>query len=1205
MRPSSPPSIGPLIRRARRPAAAVAAEDGAPLSSADDPPSASAAQQAPLDPAEVAAWLRQYATPFSQLTPRSLGLFAALLREERAPGASRLERAGSAANRVIVVRQGCVRVSVPPAGRGKGGSDDDDDDDDGDGDYDYEGSQGESDPQQPSSPSSPSPAAATAFAASARAGPGAVLGLSAVLLKQPAPSDVRANGDCVLWAAPAEDVRAMAAAHPEAALELGLRLSLSLSARANEAEAELEAEQARQRVLAPFRVAQPRSGVVGTSRYADALRRQIVTAARDRSRRPVYIFGEPGLHKDDLAALAHFGGVDRARPLIRIDCARYSSSGGGGAGGGGGDSIVDSGGLLLELFGRGSRGGLLHYLRDGALLLSNVQRLPAGVLPVLAELVRQGTYQPLPALAALAAASGGGGSAGGQSLSSLVLLAPPMRRSPARIIMTAAKQVPALAAAVNAAAPRAVVAAEEEEKVGTAAATAAAAPRPAAAAEPESFSSSSSAAVAKAAAAGPRALPQTPRVINVPPLRVRRADVIDIVRYQLRLLERTGGGPRLALSLGARNMLEAYAWPDNAAEVEVVIGRAVQQATSLAGGAAAAAAAAAAAGGGGAGRAASAAAGAGAGLLSSLRRGGQPPRPPPAVTLEPELFWGVAEDRDRLRLNLLSTVPRLRAFLRSRFWPDVFNADVVRPAFVAVVLLLFLGPQTRDANVALNFFWNGWWPLSFVAYLFLGRIWCSFCPFQVFGQLAQDLRVRAQGRGVLARWPRAELERYGGWFMLALFFAILVWEEGWDLPQNAALSSWLLLLITAGAIVGSFFFEKRVWCRYLCPIGAMNGAFAKMAMTEVRGKQGVCAASCTTYGCYRGQGEPEQWWSDENRAPVPIVVAPEGLADPGCPVGSHPAQLTDNRNCVLCMQCLKACPHRSVEFRFRPPGIDLWGPAGARHEAVAHEAAMVLMLLGAVYLHRLPALTVQLLGSDGGGGEGAAARLSALWPGAGPGAPAGPEAFYLAEPLRPALEWWMAHRPEHVAVSAAVLCAPGLLAWAVDAGQRLWSAAAQRRQAAAASRAVLVAAAASASSLGGGGGGAAAAVAMQQSPPQQLQQQRPPVPLPPFLELSYAYMPLTWAATLAHYEGQMLLELGRLLPVTAATFGAAEWGERFLPAVQADPAVVAFLQGATLAAGCGASLALGRRLAARPWIEIAPQVALTLGLTAELWRLIV
>lgn len=43
--------------------------------------------------------------------------------------------------------------------------------------------------------------------------------------------------------------------------------------------------------------------------------------------------------------------------------------------------------------------------------------------------------------------------------------------------------------------------------------------------------------------------------------------------------------------------------------------------------------------------------------------------------------------------------------------------------------------------------------------------------------------------------------------------AILVWEEVWDLPQTAYLSSWLLLIITFGAMIGSWHFERRIWCR--------------------------------------------------------------------------------------------------------------------------------------------------------------------------------------------------------------------------------------------------------------------------------------------------------------------------------------------------------------------------------------------------------
>ena len=47
-------------------------------------------------------------------------------------------------------------------------------------------------------------------------------------------------------------------------------------------------------------------------------------------------------------------------------------------------------------------------------------------------------------------------------------------------------------------------------------------------------------------------------------------------------------------------------------------------------------------------------------------------------------------------------------------------------------------------------------------------------------------------------------DKWGGWFLLAMFGAILTWEEVWDLPNSAALSAWLLLLITAGAMICSW-----------------------------------------------------------------------------------------------------------------------------------------------------------------------------------------------------------------------------------------------------------------------------------------------------------------------------------------------------------------------------------------------------------------
>lgn len=77
-------------------------------------------------------------------------------------------------------------------------------------------------------------------------------------------------------------------------------------------------------------------------------------------------------------------------------------------------------------------------------------------------------------------------------------------------------------------------------------------------------------------------------------------------------------------------------------------------------------------------------------------------------------------------------------------------------------------------------------------------------------------------------------------------------------------------------------------------------------MVEIRGRQGVCSANCSTYSCIKGG---------------PAVG--EGLQTDGCPMAYHSAQLPDNSFCVQCMNCLKACPNGSVEIRLRPPGFDL------------------------------------------------------------------------------------------------------------------------------------------------------------------------------------------------------------------------------------------------------------------------------------------
>jgi len=613
--------------------------------------------------------------------------------------------------------------------------------------------------------------------------PGALINFQPLLLDQPTRETVVTQSDCELLFVPAAQFKALVSQYPEISRVFSQQLAQDLA----QVSSQLSFEQERAYILRPYLVTKAKRGIVGRSRYAVRLRQEIQQASQERQ--SVLIFGEPGLEKDNKAALIHFGSPYRREPAINVDCSKLQTSG-------------------AELFGRaGGKPGLIEALGEGTLALNNSHELPQELYEPIAELLKTGTYTPVNRPGA-----------------------PPAQKQTchARIILISEKTVPAL-----------------DPLVG--------------------------------------------RTIKVPPLRVRKADLDDQLRYYINLICRSKGVPKPRITPEALRQLQDYDFPNNLSELANLAERAVVQLQGT-------------------------------------------------TELTEEILWPSRSKQKRLRLNLFNASPSFRRFLRSPWWPDRLNYWVILPLYTLVVVLMFVGPQTRDQNIGLNLFWAWWWPLILLGFPFVGRLWCAICPFMIYGEIAQKLSLWLVPRQ-LKRWPRQSAEKWGGWFLFGLFALILLWEELWELENTAYLSACLLLLITAGAIIFSAIFERRFWCRYLCPIGGMNGMFAKLSIAELRAQQGTCSAECTTYQCYKGG-----------------PAKGEGQETMGCPLYSHPAQMQDNRDCVLCMTCLKACPHRSVELNLRPPGIELW----TTHKPRSYEVALMLLLLGAVFLHRLPAVRAQL-----------------------------------------------------------------------------------------------------------------------------------------------------------------------------------------------------------------------------------------------------
>jgi uncharacterized membrane protein HdeD (DUF308 family) len=125
-------------------------------------------------------------------------------------------------------------------------------------------------------------------------------------------------------------------------------------------------------------------------------------------------------------------------------------------------------------------------------------------------------------------------------------------------------------------------------------------------------------------------------------------------------------------------------------------------------------------------------------------------------------------------------------------------------------------------------------------------------------------------------------------------------EEYTHMAYSVNKTAYLIFSILIAAIIVDFIFEKSAWCRHLCPLGGMGGIFSMSSMIEIRSNRNVCTTICTTHDCYKGS---------EKAAP--------------CPMFLHLQFLSDNRNCKVCLNCIKNCTHHATRLNLRIPGAEI------------------------------------------------------------------------------------------------------------------------------------------------------------------------------------------------------------------------------------------------------------------------------------------
>lgn len=155
-------------------------------------------------------------------------------------------------------------------------------------------------------------------------------------------------------------------------------------------------------------------------------------------------------------------------------------------------------------------------------------------------------------------------------------------------------------------------------------------------------------------------------------------------------------------------------------------------------------------------------------------------------------------------------------------------ALVVVYALLIIVPVLLPLPARADHvwnNVTLFaqfVFWGIWWPFVLVSMVLVGRVWCGFmCPE---GTLTEAASRHGLGRAI-PRWVR-----WGGWpfvaFALTTIYGQMISVYQYPGPVLLILGGSTVAAIFAGFMWGE---DKRVWCRFLCPVNGVFRVLAKLA----------------------------------------------------------------------------------------------------------------------------------------------------------------------------------------------------------------------------------------------------------------------------------------------------------------------------------------------------------------------------------------
>jgi Fe-S-cluster-containing hydrogenase component 2 len=164
----------------------------------------------------------------------------------------------------------------------------------------------------------------------------------------------------------------------------------------------------------------------------------------------------------------------------------------------------------------------------------------------------------------------------------------------------------------------------------------------------------------------------------------------------------------------------------------------------------------------------------------------------------------------------------------------------------------------------------------------------------------------------------------------------------WSSPL---LTAWVIVAYFVASFALEAIFTESAFCKYVCPLGTFNFVYSTVSPLQIQARDPNVCHTCVGKECINGSYRE-----------TPLIVVDQ-IGINGEAVASHTddqkgtlgcgtllfvPQIKSNVDCVMCLDCARACPHDNVGLIARKPGAELF-----RADAFPHrwDAAFLIICL--------------------------------------------------------------------------------------------------------------------------------------------------------------------------------------------------------------------------------------------------------------------